>query len=89
LLKTWSVPGIKVCPRYLPIFVTNRVFGETDAGHSTYPVNLETGRQDYVNGVTLHPKHIPLALRKYLGIHSNQYASSFPLERTEDFAFFS
>jgi hypothetical protein len=68
---------------------TNRVFGETDAGHSTYPVNLETGRQDYVNGVALHPKHIHLALRKYLGIQGNQYASSFPLDRTEDFAFFS
>jgi len=67
---------------------TNRVFGETDEGHNTYRVNLQTGQQDSVNGIALHPKHVHLALRKYLGIHNNQFTSQFPFNNTEDFNFF-
>ena len=59
---------------------TNRAFGETDGGHNTYPVNLQTGLQDYVNGARIYPKHVHLALRKYLGIHNNQLTSSYPFK---------
>lgn len=68
---------------------TNRVFGETDGGHNTYPINLKTGKQDYANGVAIHPKHVHLALRKYLGLHNSPISSPFPFNNTEDFQFFS
>lgn len=67
---------------------TNRVFGETDGGHNSYPVNLQTGKQDYVNGVAIRPKHVHLALRKYLGLHNSTLSSAFPFNTTEDFGFF-
>lgn len=68
---------------------TNRVFGETDAGHNAYPVNLVTGVQDYIDGVRIHPKHVHKALRQYLGIYDNEYSSTFPFNNTEDFPFFT
>ncbi len=68
---------------------TNRSFGETDGGHNTYPINLQTGKQDYSNGVTIHPKHVHLALRKYLGLHNNGLSDPFQFNNTEDFRFFS
>ena len=68
---------------------TNRVFGETDGGHNAYALNLETGKQDNFGGTRLHPKHIHLALRKYLGIHDNDITSAFPFNNTEDFDLFT
>jgi hypothetical protein len=68
---------------------TNRMFGETDGGHSAYPVNLQTGKQDYQNGVALHPKHVHQALRKYLGLNDTVLSSPFPFEDTEDFSLFN
>lgn len=67
---------------------TNRVFGETDEGHNSNLVNLQSGRADTVNGAAIYPKHVHLALRKYLGIHKNQFTSEFPFSNTEDFQFF-
>lgn len=68
---------------------TNRVFGETDEGHNAGPVNLQTGQSDTVNGSIIHPKHVHLALRKYLGLHNNGITNTYPFNNTEDFAFFS
>lgn len=67
---------------------TNRVFGETDEGHNTYRVNPQTGQQDNFGGVAIYPKHVHLALRKYLGIHDNSITSPYPFNNTEDFSFF-
>lgn len=67
---------------------TNRVFGETDDGHNGNRVDLQTGRQDTLSGVAIHPKHVHLALRKYLGIRNNQFTSQYPFANTEDFNFF-
>lgn len=67
---------------------TNRVFGETDEGHNTIPVNLQSGVQDHSNGVIIKPEHVHLALRKYLGIHGNSYTNQFPFNNTEDLALF-
>lgn len=67
---------------------TNRVFGETDEGHFTYPINLETGRRDDVNGMTIQPRHVHLALRKYLGLHNNSLSSPYPFNNTDQFNFF-
>lgn len=61
--------------------------GEIFGGHNSYPINLKTGKQDYANGATIHPKHVHLALRKYLGLHSNSLSSLYPFNNTEEFAF--
>ena len=83
----WPIGSYIVMERNAPY--TNRVFGETDGGHNSYPINLNTGKQDYANGATIHPKHVHLALRKYLGLHNNSISSSYPFNNTEEFAFFS
>ena len=68
---------------------TNRAFGETDGGHNAYPVNHQTGKQDYTNGSLISPKHVHLALRKHLGLHNTGMGSTFPFNSTEDFSFFN
>lgn len=83
----WPVSSFMVMERNASY--TNRVFGETDGGHNTYPINLQTGKQDYVNGATIHPKHVHLALRKHLGLHNTGLSSPFPFNGTEDFGFFT
>ena len=67
---------------------TNRVFGETDGGHNTYKINAQTGKQDTVNGISIHPKHVHLALRKYLSIHGHELTNRYPFNNTEDLALF-
>ncbi|MFK7863872.1 MAG: DUF1501 domain-containing protein [Pseudohongiellaceae bacterium] len=83
----WPVSSFMVMERNAAY--TNRTFGETDGGHNTYPVNLKTGKQDYVNGATLHPKHIHLGLRKHLGLDSSPLSTPFPFNNTEEFSLFS
>ncbi len=83
----WPIGSYIVMERNAPY--TNRVFGETDGGHNSYPINLKTGKQDYTNGATIHPKHVHLALRKQLGLHGNSFSSPFPFNNTEEFAFFT
>jgi hypothetical protein len=68
---------------------TNREFGETDGGHNAYPVNLQTGKQDYTNGTLINPKHIHLGLRKHLGLHNNGLSNPFPFNDTEEFSLFN
>lgn len=83
----WPVSSFIVMERNASY--TNRTFGETDGGHNTYPINLQTGKQDYVNGASIHPKHVHLALRKYLGLHNNGLSTPFPFNNTEDFSLFA
>lgn len=68
---------------------TNRVMGTTDEGHNALRVNLQDGTPDPVNGVTILPSHVHLALRKYLGIHDNGITDQFPFNNLENFSFFS
>ncbi|NKB32480.1 MAG: DUF1501 domain-containing protein [Pseudomonadales bacterium] len=67
---------------------TNQAFGETDGGHNAFSINTESGQRDDVNGVTIKPAHVHLALRNYLGINNSSQASQFPFNNTEDFNFF-
>ena len=66
----------------------NRVVGETDEGHNALAINPSTLRAD-TNGTIIYPKHVHKALRRYLGVESHPVVSPFPLNQTEDFAFFS
>jgi len=68
---------------------TNRVMGATDGGHFAYRVNPQDGTPDPIEGVTINPDHVHLALRKHLGIHNNGITNLFPFNNTEDFAFLS
>jgi hypothetical protein len=83
----WPVSSFMVMERNASD--TNKTFGETDGGHNTYPINLQSGKQDYANGVTIHPKHVHLALRKHLGLHNNGLSTAFPFNSAEDFSFFN
>lgn len=83
----WPVSSFVVMERNASY--TNRTFGETDGGHNTYPINLKTGKQDYVNGVTINPKHVHLGLRKHLGLHNNSLSSPFPFSGAEEFSLFN
>jgi hypothetical protein len=83
----WPVSSFIVMERNASY--TNRTFGETDGGHNTYPINFQTGKQDYVNGATINPKHVHLGLRKHLGLHNNGLSNRFPFNDTEDFNLFN
>lgn len=83
----WPIGSYMVMERNVNF--TNRVFGETDGGHNTFPINVDSGVRDDVNGIIIKPSHVHLALRKYLGIHNNSQTNQFPFNTTEDFNFFN
>ena len=67
---------------------TNRVVAASDPLHFAQPINPRTLKRDDTNGIIIQPKHIHKALRRYLGIENSPGARRFPLNDTEDFAFF-
>ena len=66
---------------------TDRAVGETDGLHFAQRINPATLQRDY-NGAIIHPRHVHKALRRHLGIESSPAAKRFPINHTEDFAFF-
>ena len=67
---------------------TNRVVGETDELHFARKVNPATLQPDD-NGTLIYPRHVHLALRRYLGIENSQDSVRFPFNNTEVMPFFS
>ena len=67
---------------------TNRVVGLTNELHFAYAVDPHSLRRDDQNGTIIYPKHVHQALRRYLGIENSAGSLRFPLNSTEDFAFF-
>ena len=59
----------------------NRVVGITDELHNALKINPTTLQRDDTNGITLYPKHVHKALRRYLGIEE------FATEQRLDFGF--
>jgi len=68
---------------------TNRIIGETDEAQNARVINPATMTRNDSNGTIIYSKHVHRALRKYLGIDNSAAAKNFPLNNTEDFAFFS
>ena len=67
---------------------TNRVVGETNGLHFAKKVNPSTLEPDDT-GTLIYPRHVHMALRKYLGIENSEDSVRFPFNNTEDMPFFS
>ncbi|MCY4213452.1 MAG: DUF1501 domain-containing protein [Gammaproteobacteria bacterium] len=67
---------------------TNRAVGATNPLHFAQRVNPSTLEPDHREGSIIHPKHVHKALRRYLGIEESAGSLRYPLNNTEDFAFF-
>ena len=67
---------------------TGRAVGETDGLHFARRINPATLQRDDANGIVIHPRHVHKALRRYLGVEQSADAQRFPINHTEDFAFF-
>ena len=67
----------------------NRVVGLTDEGHNALSINPSTLQRDDVNGTIIYPKHLHLAMRRYLGITDHAFTQTFPFNNTEEFDFFN
>ena len=85
----WPIGSFVIMEKNQPW--TNRVVGETDERHFAYnidPATLEHVGDSDPKGTHIYPKHVHKALRRYLGIENSPGAQRFPLNNTEDFAFF-
>ena len=67
---------------------TNRVVGETDGLHFAHKINPRTLQRDDSGGMSMYPKHIHKALRRYLGIEITDASQRFPFHNTEDLPLF-
>ncbi len=68
---------------------TDRAVGETNDLHFARRINPSTLERDDANGTIIYPKHVHKALRRYLGIEESAGSRRYPLNDTEDFAFFA
>ncbi len=67
----------------------NRVFGATDEGHNSLPINPVTGEADESGGGPLYPQDVHQALREYLGIASSEAAQRYPFPTATPLALFT
>ena len=67
---------------------TNRVIGSTDELQNAYKINSSTLQRDD-SGITILPKHLHKALRRYLGLENTSVDQNFRFNATEDLALFS
>ena len=82
----WPIGSYVVMEKNRPW--SGRAVGETDGLHFARRIHPATLRRDDANGVIIHPRHVHKALRRYLGIEQSAAALRFPINHTEDFAFF-
>ena len=68
---------------------TNRVVGETDPLHFARKINPTTLQRDDARGITVQPRHVHKALRRYLGIDHSLGSQKFPFHGTEDLPLFA
>ena len=67
----------------------NRVVGITDELHNALKINPATLQRDDANGITLYPKHVHKALRRYLGIEDFATEQRLSFGFTEDVDLFA
>lgn len=67
----------------------NRVVGITDGLHNALKINPTTLQEDNTSGITLYPKHVHKALRRYLGVDALAEAQRLSFGATEDIDFFN
>ena len=67
----------------------NRVVGITDGLHNALKIHPTTLQEDNASGVTLYPKHVHKALRRYLGVDSLAEEQRLGFGATEDIDFFN
>ena len=67
----------------------NRVVGITDGLHNALKIHPTTLQEDNASGVTLYPKHVHKALRRYLGVDSVAEEQRLGFGATEDIDFFN
>jgi len=67
----------------------NRVVGVTDDLHNGLKINPVTLAEDATDGITLHPKHVHKALRRYLGVEDLAAQEQLTFGLTEDVDLFS
>ena len=67
----------------------NRTVGITDGLHNASKINPATLQEDSLNGITLHPKHVHKALRRYVGVDGFAEQERLTFGSTEDVDFFA
>lgn len=66
----------------------NRVVGITDGLHNALKINPTTLQEDNASGLTLYPKHVHKALRRYLGVDALAEERGLSFGATEHIDFF-
>ena len=67
----------------------NRVVGITDGLHNALQINPTTLKEDSDSGITLYPKHVHKALRRYLGLDALAQEQRLTFGATEDIDLFN
>ncbi len=83
-----SAGGTMILMEAAPVW-GNRVVGATGPRHESLKINVNTGAVDAVNGVTLTPRHVHAAIRKYLGITTDNPRFNLKVPAAQEIDFFN